>query len=59
MIIFSQKYSTKEACSEVAILSRLSHPHIIKLLEFFSDESYLYIVMQYAPKGDLHNVTEI
>lgn len=34
---FMQKHSTKEACSEVAILGRLNHPNIIKLLEFFTD----------------------
>ena len=43
----------------MAILGRLDHPQIIKLLEFFTDDSYLYIVMQYASKGDLHNVTDI
>jgi serine/threonine protein kinase len=53
-----QKNSTREACSEVQILSKLSHESIIKLYEFFADEAHVYIVMQYASKGDLHQVQQ-
>lgn len=51
-----QRNSTREACCEVQLLAKLSHPHIIKMHEFFSDEEHLYIVMQYASKGDLHQI---
>ena len=40
----------------MSILNKISHQNIIKLYESFNDENYLYIVMQYANKGDLHNV---
>jgi serine/threonine protein kinase len=40
----------------VQLLSKLSHPHVIRLHEFFSDEEHLYIIMQYAAKGDLHQI---
>lgn len=39
------------------MLSKVSHPHIIKLYDSFADHNYIYILMQYAPKGDLHQVT--
>lgn len=38
------------------LLARLNHPHIIRLHESFSDEEHLFIVMQYASKGDLHQI---
>ena len=42
---------------EVAVLKSISHPHVIKYYDSFVDDHYLYIVMQYAAKGDLHTVT--
>ena len=39
------------------ILRRINHENVIKLHEFFADEGYVYIIMQYANKGDLHQVT--
>lgn len=41
---------------EVTVLKSISHPNIIKYYDSFVDEHYLYIVMQYAAKGDLHAV---
>lgn len=46
----------KAAYNEVTILSSLEHPNIIKYYESFMDDQDLYIVMQYAQKGDLHSV---
>jgi serine/threonine protein kinase len=46
----------KAAYNEVAILSSLEHPNIIKYYESFMDDQELYIIMQYAQKGDLHSV---
>ena len=42
---------------EVNVLKRLDHPNIIKYHDYFIFESYLYIVMEYCEKGDLHTVT--
>lgn len=54
--MLTQKHSTKEAASEVSILKRIDHPHVIRLREYFTDQQHLYIIMQYASKGDLHHV---
>lgn len=38
------------------MLKELKHGNIIKYYDSFADENYLYIVMEYASKGDLHAV---
>lgn len=37
----------KLAREEVAILSMLDHPNIVKYVESYEDNRYMYIVMQY------------
>lgn len=46
----------KLALKEVEVLKAIDHPNIIKYYDSFADENYLYIVMEYAQKGDLHAV---
>lgn len=48
--------SLKLALKEVEVLKAIDHPNIIKYYDSFTDENYLYIVMEYAQKGDLHAV---
>ncbi|OQR93526.1 protein kinase [Achlya hypogyna] len=38
---------------EVEIHSRIRHPHILPLYATFQDESKVYLVLKYAPHGDL------
>lgn len=38
---------------EIALLKQLRHPFIAELFEHFDDEENFYIVMEYAPKGNL------
>lgn len=40
-------------CQEASTVSRLSHPHIVRLLEFDVQEGVPYLVMEYAPGGSL------
>ena len=39
--------------TEVKILKKMTHPHVIKTKEVFEDKKRLYIVMENCPKGDL------
>ncbi len=45
--------STSEVKKEIDILSQVDHPNIVKYLEHFETDHYLYIVMEFCPGGDL------
>lgn len=38
---------------EIALLSLLDHPHVIKLIDILESSSNLYIIFEYARKGEL------
>ena len=38
---------------ELDIHSNISHPYIIKLIDFFQDEEKVYLVLEFASKGNL------
>lgn len=39
--------------NEVALLSRLDHPNVIKIYEIFENPKYYFMVTEYVEKGDL------
>lgn len=39
---------------EIEIQSHLKHPNIIKLYSFFQDERRYFLLLEYAPKGELY-----
>lgn len=39
---------------EVEIQSRLRHPHILKLFGYFHDDKRVYVILEYAQKGELY-----
>lgn len=41
---------------EVEIMYKINHPHIIKLINHFEDDDYLYLIMHYASKGQLYSL---
>ena len=41
---------------EVEIMYKMNHPHIIKLVNHFEDDEYLYLIMHYASKGQLFSL---
>ena len=45
-----------QSVREVQILSTLSHPHVIKYYTSFLEGECLYIVMEFAQKGDLYSL---
>ena len=41
---------------EVKILHSLDHPNIVKYYETYDDKKYIYLVMEYCPKGELFDL---
>src|SRR5579875_1781207 len=41
---------------EARMLARLSHPHIVRLLDFAVDGGVPFLVMEYAPGGNLRKL---
>ncbi len=42
-----------EISNEIQILSRLDHPNIMRVYEFFEDKDNFYIITEYCDQGDL------
>lgn len=42
--------------NEVELMSALSNPHVVQLLETFEDESYFYLVMEMVQGGELFDM---
>jgi calcium-dependent protein kinase len=41
---------------EVAILTKLDHPNIVKYYETYDDMKYIYLVMEYCSGGELFDL---
>ncbi|CAF0724373.1 unnamed protein product [Brachionus calyciflorus] len=41
---------------EIEIQSHLRHPNILRLYGYFYDDSRVYMILEYAPKGELYNL---
>ena len=39
---------------EIEIQSHLRHPHILRLYGYFHDETRVYLILEYAPKGEMY-----
>lgn len=40
---------------EIEIQSHLQHPNILRMYGFFHDEKKVYLILEYAPQGELYN----
>jgi serine/threonine protein kinase len=40
--------------NEIATLSRITHPHIIRIYKSFSSETHLFLILEYCSNGDMH-----
>lgn len=47
------KKKEQQFLSEAQLLASLSHPHIVRVLEFGIEQGTPFLVMEYAPKGSL------
>lgn len=45
--------SDEAVLHEVAIMNQLNHPHIVKVVDFFEEDDYYYIVMELMEGGDV------
>jgi len=43
-----------QLCREIEIQSYLRHPNILRLFGYFYDESRVYLILEYAPQGELY-----
>ncbi|KAK2144620.1 hypothetical protein LSH36_743g01027, partial [Paralvinella palmiformis] len=43
---------------EIEIQSHLRHPHILRLFGYFYDDRRVYLILEYAPKGELYKVLQ-
>lgn len=39
---------------EIEIQSHLRHPHILRLYGYFHDDTRVYLILEYAPRGELY-----
>ena len=47
------------ALNETEYLKKLNNPHIIKYYNNFTEDCYLYIIIEYARNGDLERINEV
>ncbi len=43
---------------DASFLSQISHPYIAKVMDFFADGTYLYIIREFVPGADLASLLE-
>ena len=47
-----------KAESEIKVLSKMCHPNIVSIYDYFSDEKYSYLIMEYCSEGNLEQYIE-
>ena len=53
--LIRQLKAQKQVIREIKIHSFLDHPNIIKLYGVFHDDENVYMILEYAPSGELYN----
>lgn len=57
---FADQLQRANILKEVAIMRKLDHPNIIRLIEFSEAKQYYYIVLELAPGGELfHQIVKL
>ncbi len=46
----------QQVSNEVKIMYSLTHPNILKLYNHFEDDENIYLVLQFAPGGQLYSM---
>ncbi|OAF70901.1 hypothetical protein A3Q56_01300 [Intoshia linei] len=47
---------SNQICREIEIQSHLVHRHIIRMYDYFYDENRIYLIVEYAPGGELYGM---
>ncbi len=47
------RLSRDNVINEIAILKKLTHRHVVKLVDFRWDNRYIFLIMEYCSGGDL------
>ena len=47
------KSSTENLLREIQILKQIKHDYVVQLRDFQWDDTYIYLIMEYCPGGDL------
>ncbi len=51
--LMNDKSSYNSFKNEVKILKRIKSNYLVRIIDYYKDSQYMYLVMEYAPKGDL------
>ena len=51
-----QPHLEKKVKREIALLKLVDHPHILSLVDIYESQRHLYIISEYASKGELFNL---
>lgn len=43
---------------EIEIQAHLRHPHILRLYGYFYDDTRVYLILEYAPQGELYKIMQ-
>lgn len=47
---------TEQVKREIVIQSSVSHPHLLKLFGYFWDSQAVYLILEFAPRGELYGL---
>lgn len=44
---------------EIEIQSHLRHPHVLRMFGYFYDETRVYLILEFAPRGEMYKVSPL
>ena len=44
---------------EIEIQSHLRHPHVLRMFGYFYDETRVYLILEFAPRGEMYKVCKL
>lgn len=57
--ILASSRSTSALISEISVMRKLLHPHLLKLHKVYENEKFIHLILDYLPGGDLfHRIIE-